>query len=78
LSQEIPSRRIFEAVEHSHTHGDSKAKGSYENTSICVLGLDNLHDEVDPVVYPGSILLQEYIGDYMSMQEHIVVTSDSS
>jgi hypothetical protein len=77
VSQELPSTRIFETVEHSHTHGDSRARGSYEDTSICVPGLVDLHVEVDPVVHPGSMMLQEYTGDYMSMQEHTVV-SDSS
>jgi hypothetical protein len=37
----------------------------------------DLHVEVDPVVHPGSMMQQEYTGDYMSMQEHTVV-SDSS
>jgi hypothetical protein len=77
VSQELPSTRIFETVQHSHTHGNSRARGSYEDTSICVPGLDDLHVKVDPVVHPGSMLRQEYTGDYMSMQEHTVV-SDSS
>jgi hypothetical protein len=77
VSQELPSMRIFEIVEHSHTHGDSRTKGSYEDTSICVPGLADLHVEVDLVVHPGSMMLQEYTGDYMSIQEHTVV-SDSS
>jgi hypothetical protein len=76
-AQELPSTRIFETVEHSHTHGDSRARGSFEDTSICVPGVVDLHVEVDPVVHPGSMMLQEYTGDYMSMQEHTVV-SDSS
>jgi hypothetical protein len=61
----------------THTHEDSRARGSYEDTSICVPGLDDLLVEVDPVVHPGSMRLQEYTRDYMSMQEHTVV-SDSS
>jgi hypothetical protein len=60
VSQELPSTRIFETVQHSHTHGDSRARGSYEDTSICVPGLVDLHVEVDPVVHPGSMMLQEY------------------
>jgi hypothetical protein len=51
VSQELPSTRIFETIEHSHMHGDSRARGSYEDTSICVLGLADLHVEVDPVVH---------------------------
>jgi hypothetical protein len=31
-SQEIPSMRIFEIVKHSHMHGDSRARCSYEDT----------------------------------------------
>jgi hypothetical protein len=76
-AHELPSTRIFETVEHSHTHGDSRVRGSFEETSICVPGLDDLRVEVDPVVHLGSMLQQEYIGDYMIMQEHTVV-SDSS
>jgi hypothetical protein len=58
-------------------HGDSKARGSFEDTSIYVSRAVDLHVEVDLVVHPGSMMLQEYTGDYMSMQEHTVV-SDSS
>jgi hypothetical protein len=86
-AQELPSMRIFETVKHSHTHGDSRARGSYEDTSICVLGAVDLPIDVDPVVHPGSMMLQEYTGDYMSMQEYTgdymsmqehTVVSDSS
>jgi hypothetical protein len=77
LAEELPSTRIFETFEHSHMHGNSRARGSYEDTSICVPGLNDLRVEVDPVVHLGSMLRQEYTGDYMSMQEHTVV-SDSS
>jgi hypothetical protein len=37
-ARELLSTRIFEPVEHSHEHGDSRARGSYEDTSICVPG----------------------------------------
>jgi hypothetical protein len=77
VSQEIPSTRIFETVKHSHTHGDSRSRRSYEDTSICVPGLVDFHVEVDLVVHPRSMILQEYTRDYISMQEHTVV-SDSS
>jgi hypothetical protein len=76
-AQELPSTRIFETVEHSHMHGESRARGSYEDTSICVPGVVDLHVEVDPVVHTGPMMLQEYTGDYMSMQEHTVM-SDST
>jgi hypothetical protein len=59
-SQGPPFTRGFETVGHTHTHGDSRARGSYEDTSICVPGLADLHVEVDPVVHPGSMMLQVY------------------
>jgi hypothetical protein len=76
-AQELPSTRIFETVKHSHMHGDSRARNSFEDTSICVPRAVDLHVEVDPVVHPGSMMQHEYTGDDMSMQEHTVV-SDSS
>jgi len=42
VSQELPSMRIFETVEHSHMHGDSRARGSFEDTSMCVPGVFEL------------------------------------
>jgi hypothetical protein len=49
--------RGVETIEHTRTHGDSRARGSYEDTSICVLGLVDLHVEDDPVVHPRSRML---------------------
>ena len=36
-AQELPSTRIFETVEHSHTHGTHShtPSDSFEDTSIC-------------------------------------------
>jgi hypothetical protein len=62
-AQELPSARIFEIVEHSHTPRDFGARGNYEDTSICVSGVVDLHVEVDLVVHPGPMMLQEYTGD---------------
>ena len=59
-SQGPPFTRGIETVGHTHTHGDSRARGSYEDTSICVPGLADLHVEADPVVRPGSMMLHEY------------------
>jgi hypothetical protein len=56
-SQGPPFMRGVETIEHTHTHGDSRARGSYEDTSICVPGLVDLHVEDDPVVHPGSRML---------------------
>jgi hypothetical protein len=77
--QELPSMRIFETVEHSHMHGtySHTPRDSFEDTSICVPRVVDLHVEVDPVVHPGSTMQNEYMGDEMSMLEHTVV-SDSS
>ena len=47
------------------------------DTSICVLGVVDLHIEIDPVVRPGSMIQHEFVGDDMSMSEHTVM-SDSS
>jgi hypothetical protein len=37
----------------------------------------DLHVEVDLVVHPRPMMLQEYTGDYLSMQEHTMVSDDS-
>jgi hypothetical protein len=66
-----------ETVGHTHTHGESRDKGSYEDTSIYVLGLVDLHVEDEPVVHPGSMMLQVYIGYHTSMQGHIVMSGSS-
>jgi hypothetical protein len=50
---------------------------SMGDTSICVLGVVDLHIEIDPVVRLGSMMRHESMGDDMSMPEHIVM-SDSS
>jgi hypothetical protein len=47
------------------------------DTSIGVLGVVDLHVEVDPAVCPGSMMQHESTGDDMSMPEHTVM-SDSS
>jgi hypothetical protein len=54
--QELPSMRIFEIVEHSHMHRDSRARDNFEDTSICVPRAVDLHVEVDRLVYPGSTM----------------------
>jgi hypothetical protein len=49
--------RGFETVGHTDARGDSRARDSYEDTTICVLGLTDLHIEVDLVVHPGAMRL---------------------
>jgi hypothetical protein len=47
------------------------------DTSICVLGVVDLHIEIDPVICPGSMMQHEFAGNDKCMPEHTVM-SDSS
>jgi hypothetical protein len=47
------------------------------DTSICVLGVVDLHIEIDPAVHPGYVMQHEFAGDDRCMPEHTVM-SDSS
>jgi hypothetical protein len=47
------------------------------DTSICVLGVVDLHIDIDPAIRPGSVMQHEFAGDDMSTPEHTVM-SDSS
>jgi hypothetical protein len=47
------------------------------DTSICVLGVVELHIEIDPAICPGSVMQHDFVGDDMSTPEHTVM-SDSS
>jgi hypothetical protein len=60
-SQGPPFTRGVETVGHTRTHGDSRVRSSSQDTSIYVPGLVDLHVEDDPVVHPGSMMLQVYI-----------------
>jgi hypothetical protein len=57
VSQGPPFMRGSEIVSHTHTHGDFRARSSYEDTSIWVPGLVDIHVEVDPVVHPGYMMM---------------------
>jgi hypothetical protein len=46
------------------------------DTSICVLGVDDLHIEIDPAICRGSVMQHEFAGDDMSMPENTMM-SDS-
>jgi hypothetical protein len=59
------------------THGDPRDRGNSKDTYIYVIGLVDLHVEDDPVVHPGSMMLQVYIGDHMSMQGNTVMSGSS-
>jgi hypothetical protein len=77
VSQGPPFMRGSETVGHTHTHGDSRARGSYEDTSIWVPGLVDIHVEVDPAVHPGYMMMQEDTGACMSIQGHTVMRGSS-
>jgi hypothetical protein len=47
------------------------------DTSICVLGVVDLHIDIDPAVCPGSMMQHEFARDDRSMSKHTVM-SDSS
>jgi hypothetical protein len=47
------------------------------DTSICVLGVVDLHINIDLAVRPGSMIHHEFAGDDMSMPKHTMM-SDSS
>jgi hypothetical protein len=47
------------------------------DTSICVLGVVDLHIEIDPAVHPGSVMQHEFAGDDRSMPEHTVMRDSS-
>jgi hypothetical protein len=47
------------------------------DTSISVLGVVDLHVEVDPAACPGSMIQHESVGDDMSMPEHTMMRDSS-
>jgi hypothetical protein len=73
VSHGPPFTRGFETIGHTHTHGDSRARGNYEYTSICVLGLVNIHVEVDPAVHLGYVMMQEDMGACMTIPRHMMI-----
>ena len=68
----------------THTHENSRARGSYEDTFICVSGLDDIHTEVDLEVHLGHMMMREMYsgihGDALDCREetHLVEHGDSS
>jgi hypothetical protein len=73
VSQGPPFMRGSETVGHTHTPGDSRARGSYEDTSIWVPGLFDIHVEVDPVVHLGYM---DDAGGYKSLHEYTRAYND--
>jgi hypothetical protein len=47
------------------------------DTSICVLGVVDLHIDIDPAVRPGSVMQHEFAGDDRSMPGHTVMHDSS-
>jgi hypothetical protein len=52
----------FETIVHTHTHEDSRARGSYKDTLICVPGLVDIHTGVDLAVHLGHMMREMYSG----------------
>jgi hypothetical protein len=48
-----------ETIGHKHTHEDSRARGSYEDTFICVPGLIDIHTGVDLAIHLGHMMMRE-------------------
>jgi hypothetical protein len=69
VAQGPPFMGSSETFGHTHTHGDSRARGSYEETFICVPGLVDIHGEVDPIVHLRHMMMRD------SSQEHAEVYS---
>jgi hypothetical protein len=73
-----------DTVIHTHTHEDSKARGSYEDTFICVPGLVDIHTGVDLEVHLGHMMMREMYsgihGDTLDCREetHLVENGYSS
>jgi hypothetical protein len=73
-----------ETVGHTHTHEDSRARGSYEDTFICVPRLVDIRIEDDPTVHLGRMMMREMYsgiqGDALDCREetHLVEFGDPS
>jgi hypothetical protein len=73
-----------ETIGHTHTHEDSRARGSYEDAFICVPILVDIHTEVDPTIHLGHMMMREMYsgihGDTLDGKEetHLVEHVDSS
>jgi hypothetical protein len=71
-------------VGHTHTHEDSRTKGSHEDTFICVPGLVDIHTEDDLAVHLRHMMMREMYsgiqGDTLDCREetHLVEHGDSS
>jgi hypothetical protein len=57
VSQGPPFMKSFGTFGHTHTHWDSRARGIYEDTSIWVPRLVDIHVEVDPTIHLGYMMM---------------------
>ena len=73
VSQGPPFMRSSETVGPTHTHGDSIARGRYEDTSIWVLGLVDIHVEVDPTIHSRYMMMEEDTKACMGIHEAYLV-----
>jgi hypothetical protein len=83
VSQGPPFMDSYETVGLTHTHEDSRAKSSYDDTFICVPGLVDIHTEDDSTVHLGHMMMREMYsgiqGDVLDCKEtHLVEHGDSS
>jgi hypothetical protein len=84
VSQGPPFMGSSETIDHTHTHEDSRARGSYEDAFICVPGLVDIHTKVDSAVHLGHMMMREMYsgihGDALDGREetHLVEHGDSS
>jgi hypothetical protein len=59
VSQGPPFMGSSGTISHTHTHEDSRARGSYEDTFICVPGLIDIHTWVDLAIHLGHMMMRE-------------------
>jgi hypothetical protein len=69
--------RGSKTIGHTHTHRDSRVKGIYEDTSIWVLGMVDIHVEVDPIVHPLYMMMQHDTKACMSIEGHTMLSGSS-
>jgi hypothetical protein len=84
VSQGPPFMGSSETIGLTHTHEDSRARGSYKDAFIYVPGLVDIHTEVDLAVHLGHMMMRDmYSGihkDALDGREktHLVEHGDSS
>jgi hypothetical protein len=69
--------RGSETIGLTHTPGDSRDRGSYDDTSIGVSGVDDIHIEVDLEVHLGYMMMQEDTEACMSIHGPMMIRVSS-